>query len=82
MTYKDELQKKTEEIKMGGKDKYHQKNEEKGKLFVRKRLELLFDEDIDIEDAFCKLYGWFASIRWRCNWHWSGKRPGCVCDGK
>ncbi|RYG71827.1 acyl-CoA carboxylase subunit beta [Lentibacillus lipolyticus] len=52
MTYKDELQKRTEEIKSGGKDKYHQKNEEKGKMFVRKRLELLFDEGMAIEDAF------------------------------
>src|SRR5690606_10411326 len=36
----------------GGKEKYHKANSEKGKLFVRKRLELLFDEDIEIEDAF------------------------------
>ncbi|MUK90651.1 acyl-CoA carboxylase subunit beta [Ornithinibacillus sp. L9] len=52
MSYVDELRNKIEEIEKGGHDKYHQKNEEKGKLFVRKRLELLFDEDIDIEDAF------------------------------
>ncbi len=52
MTYKDEFKERTEQIKKGGQDKYHRKNEEKGKLFVRKRLERLFDNDIDIEDAF------------------------------
>ncbi|TRM12503.1 acyl-CoA carboxylase subunit beta [Lentibacillus cibarius] len=52
MTYKDEFKERTEQIKKGGQDKYHQKNEEKGKLFVRKRLKRLFDNDIDIEDAF------------------------------
>lgn len=52
MSYVEDLQQRVETIKQGGKEKYHQKNTEKGKLFVRKRLELLFDEDIDIEDAF------------------------------
>src|SRR5699024_771801 len=52
MTYTEDLQQRVEKIKQGGQEKYHKKNKEKGKLFVRKRLELLFDEDIDIEDAF------------------------------
>ncbi|GAA0444734.1 acyl-CoA carboxylase subunit beta [Lentibacillus halophilus] len=52
MTDQNELKKQTEKIKKGGRDKYHQKNEEKGKMFVRKRLELLFDADMNIEDAF------------------------------
>src|SRR5690606_41141908 len=52
MSYIDELNKRIEHIKKGGHEKYHIKNEEKGKLFVRKRLELLFDDGMDIEDAF------------------------------
>ena len=52
MSYINELQNKIETIRQGGKEKYHKANIEKGKLFVRKRLELLFDEDIEIEDAF------------------------------
>ncbi|WP_373896118.1 acyl-CoA carboxylase subunit beta [Virgibacillus natechei] len=48
----EDLQNRVENIKKGGHEKYHQKNEEKGKRFVRKRLELLFDAGIDIEDAF------------------------------
>lgn len=52
MSYVDELNQKTEQIKQGGKEKYHQRNQEKGKLFVRKRLELLFDQDIELEDSF------------------------------
>src|SRR5699024_3505655 len=39
-------------IKKGGREKYHLRNQERGKLFVRKRLELLFDEGLNIEDAF------------------------------
>lgn len=52
MSYVDELNQKMEQIKQGGKEKYHQRNQEKGKLFVRKRLELLFDQDIELEDSF------------------------------
>ncbi|HLR66254.1 acyl-CoA carboxylase subunit beta [Virgibacillus alimentarius] len=52
MSYVEELQDKIKKIEKGGKEKYHQKNEEKGKLFVRKRLELLFDKGLDVEDAF------------------------------
>lgn len=52
MAYVDDLQQRIEKIKTGGKEKYHQKNAEKGKLFVRERLAMLFDHDIDLEDAF------------------------------
>src|SRR5690625_5276482 len=52
MSYIDELKSRIHKIEQGGSEKYHSRNEEKGKLFVRKRLELLFDEDLDIEDAF------------------------------
>lgn len=52
MSFIEELEQRVETIKQGGKEKYHLANTEKGKLFVRKRLELLFDEDLDIEDAF------------------------------
>ena len=46
------------EIKKGGKEKYHQKNAEQGKLFVRERLKLLFDEDVLIEDGIiCQCHG-------------------------
>ncbi|WP_419884011.1 acyl-CoA carboxylase subunit beta [Peribacillus sp. B-H-3] len=46
------LNETVEKISQGGHGKYHEKNAEKGKLFVRKRLELLFDDGIEIEDAF------------------------------
>ncbi|RIU96245.1 acyl-CoA carboxylase subunit beta [Oceanobacillus picturae] len=52
MNYRDTLKQKVDSIKSGGKEKYHKQNEEKGKLFVRERLTLLFDEDVNIEDAF------------------------------
>src|SRR5699024_1018300 len=53
MTYIQELEKRMQSIEKGGKEKYHQRNKEKGKLCVRERLERLFDEDLDIEDALC-----------------------------
>jgi acetyl-CoA carboxylase carboxyltransferase component len=46
-----ELLKQRAEIKTGGKDKYHERNDERGKLFVRDRLELLFDDGLDTEDG-------------------------------
>ncbi|MFD1018331.1 acyl-CoA carboxylase subunit beta [Thalassobacillus hwangdonensis] len=52
MSLNQTLQERVEKIAQGGAEKYHEKNAEKGKLFVRKRLELLFDEGMDIEDAF------------------------------
>nr|WP_209368895.1 acyl-CoA carboxylase subunit beta [Sediminibacillus dalangtanensis] len=38
-------------IKKGGAEKYHEKNLEKGKLFVRDRLKELFDDDVELEDG-------------------------------
>ncbi|MDW7617436.1 acyl-CoA carboxylase subunit beta [Peribacillus simplex] len=52
MVTTDKLTETVETIKKGGLEKYHQKNAEKGKLFVRERLELLFDEGVELEDAF------------------------------
>ena len=40
-----------EEIESGGKQKYHDRNRERGKLFVRERLDLLFDDGLEIEDG-------------------------------
>ncbi len=45
------LQDRVEEIKKGGAPKYHEKNQEQGKLFVRERLSLLFDPGFELEDA-------------------------------
>src|SRR5690625_2159450 len=39
-------------IKTGGAEKYHERNAEKGKMFVRDRLKQLLDDDLNIEDAF------------------------------
>ena len=41
----------TRQAKAGGAPKYHEKNAESGKLFVRDRLRLLFDDDVDLEDG-------------------------------
>ncbi|RKL68511.1 carboxylase [Salipaludibacillus neizhouensis] len=43
--------KRVKRIEAGGADKYHEANEAKGKLFVRKRLALLFDNGDWIEDG-------------------------------
>lgn len=48
---KDMLQERIDRIKLGGAAKYHEKNAEQGKLFVRDRLKLLFDPDFELEDA-------------------------------
>lgn len=52
MSYVDELNKRIKDISTGGPNKYHESNEAKGKLFVRDRLNLLFDEGLNVEDAF------------------------------
>lgn len=52
MPYIEDLHNKIKEIEQGGHEKYHKSNAEKGKLFVRDRLKLLFDEGLEIEDAF------------------------------
>ncbi|WP_374724346.1 acyl-CoA carboxylase subunit beta [Calidifontibacillus erzurumensis] len=51
MEKKQTLKDRIDKIKKGGAQVYHEKNAEKGKLFVRKRLELLFDEGVMVEDA-------------------------------
>ena len=51
MTLEKSLLERLEKIKKGGPDKYHEKNKEKGKLFVRDRLALLFDQGLDTEDG-------------------------------
>jgi len=48
----EQLQQKRKQIEQGGARKYHEKNAEQGKLFVRDRLKLLFDEGLQFEDAF------------------------------
>jgi methylmalonyl-CoA decarboxylase subunit alpha len=47
----ERLEQMTNQIKAGGAKKYHEKNLESGKLFVRDRLRLLFDSDIELEDG-------------------------------
>lgn len=51
MSLEHDLQRRIERIKKGGADKYHEKNAEKGKMFVRDRLKMLFDPDFELEDA-------------------------------
>lgn len=45
------LQERVDEIKKGGAAKYHEKNAEQGKWFVRDRLRMLLDPDFELEDA-------------------------------
>lgn len=52
MTYINDLKNRIQHIEQGGNEKYHKRNKQRGKMFVRDRLALLFDEGIDIEDAF------------------------------
>lgn len=52
MSYMNELNNRTLQIEKGGREKYHEANRERGKLFVRERLNLLFDDGLDVEDAF------------------------------
>ncbi len=40
-----------EKIQQGGAAKYHESAKKQGKLFVRERLRLLFDEGFEVEDA-------------------------------
>src|SRR5688572_29098197 len=46
-----ELHKIVDEVRRGGAQKYHDAAREKGKLFVRDRLELLLDPGSFVEDA-------------------------------
>ena len=52
MSYVKDFEERTAVIEKGGKEKYHQANEARGKMFVRERLDLLFDNGLDVEDAF------------------------------
>ncbi|WP_197032417.1 acyl-CoA carboxylase subunit beta [Bacillus sp. UNC41MFS5] len=45
------LHDRVDQIKKGGAAKYHEKNQEQGKMFVRDRLSLLFDPGFELEDA-------------------------------
>ena len=52
LAYLNRLREKIADIQKGGDKKYHKRNEKQGKLFVRERLRLLFDQGLDVEDAF------------------------------
>lgn len=56
MTADKKYQEMKDTVLKGGHEKYHEKNKEQGKLFVRERLELLFDEGLMAED------GTFANV--------------------
>lgn len=45
------LTERAEKIRQGGAPKYHEKLKEQKKLFVRERLELLFDDGFQLEDG-------------------------------
>lgn len=51
MEYINELKERKKTIKSGGTEKYHQRNEQRGKLFVRERLNALFDDGLTSEDG-------------------------------
>ena len=51
MSLEKKLHERVEQIKKGGASKYHQKNNNQGKLFVRERLELLLDDGTQVEDG-------------------------------
>ncbi|WP_128893941.1 acyl-CoA carboxylase subunit beta [Longirhabdus pacifica] len=51
MTIEQKLNEVVHHIHKGGAEKYHEKNAKQGKMFVRERLALLFDDGIEIEDA-------------------------------
>lgn len=46
-----DVRQRMERIRDGGAAKYHEKNAEQGKLFVRERLRLLFDPGFELEDG-------------------------------
>src|SRR5699024_6043266 len=52
MSYMNELHERIAMLEKGGKEKYHQANEVKGIMLVRERLNLLYDDGLDVEDAF------------------------------
>lgn len=50
-TWIKQLEENLKKVQAGGAPKYHEKLEHQKKLFVRKRLELLFDDDFQLEDG-------------------------------
>lgn len=50
MTNEEHYNQQVNRIKKGGVEKYHLKNKAQGKMFVRDRLNLLFDQGLDIEE--------------------------------
>ncbi len=51
MSSRDEIAARRAAIEQGGAEKYHRQAAERGKLFVRRRLELLLDEESFVEDG-------------------------------
>ncbi len=51
MSLEKEFQERVDRVKQGGAPKYHEKNKEQGKLFVRDRLKLLLDPGFELEDG-------------------------------
>jgi methylmalonyl-CoA decarboxylase subunit alpha len=51
MSVYEKLHQTLNQVEQGGAPKYHQKNAEQGKLFARKRIELLLDEASFVESA-------------------------------
>ena len=76
------FEERVETIKQGGAPKYHEQNKAKGKLFVRDRLALLFDNGEYVEDALfanCEQTGLPADgVVTATGKIWSY----CVCNGQ
>jgi methylmalonyl-CoA decarboxylase subunit alpha len=51
MSFDEDLIARIREIEKGGAPRYHQKNQEQGKLFARERIRLLLDADTFVEDG-------------------------------
>lgn len=51
MSQQDRFFELEQQIKKGGAPKYHEKLKQQNKMFVRDRLQLLFDEDVELEDG-------------------------------
>jgi methylmalonyl-CoA decarboxylase subunit alpha len=51
LSFEKKYHESVEEIKKGGAEKYHKKNESQGKLFVRDRLALLLDHGLEVEEG-------------------------------
>jgi len=51
MSFDERLKQRIAQVEKGGAAKYHQKNQDQGKLFARERIRLLCDPDTFLEDA-------------------------------